>query len=154
MRYVFTLLIALTATFSLLYSHCEIPCGIYDDALRINLLKEHAGTINKSITAINKLAKETPADQNQLVRWINNKEDHANKIQEIVTQYFMTQRIKVTSPKAKDGHERYMAQLGRLHEILVYAMKTKQSTDARYVEKLSNAIDAFEKAYMGEKKKK
>jgi len=28
-----------------IYAHCEIPCGIYDDSLRIELIKEHIGTI-------------------------------------------------------------------------------------------------------------
>ncbi|MEZ6076164.1 MAG: superoxide dismutase [Ni] [Pirellulaceae bacterium] len=31
---------------------------------------------------------------NQLVRWVNTKEDHASKIQHTIAQYFMTQRIK------------------------------------------------------------
>jgi nickel superoxide dismutase len=41
------------------------------------------------------LNNETPINYNQLVRWIMNKETHADEIQRIVTQYFMTQRIKV-----------------------------------------------------------
>ena len=32
---------------SLVYSHCQVPCGIYDDALRIHQIQEHIETITK-----------------------------------------------------------------------------------------------------------
>ena len=46
-------------------AHCEIPCGIYDDELRMNLIIEHAGTIEKSMKSITEL--ESGKDINQLV---------------------------------------------------------------------------------------
>ena len=82
-----------------LMAHCEIPCGIYGDETRIKLLNEHIATIEKSMNEILKLGKAKDINYNQLVRWINNKEDHANKFQKIVTQYFMTQRIKPGQPE-------------------------------------------------------
>ena len=30
-----------------LTAHCEIPCGIYDDQLRLQLMREHVMTIEK-----------------------------------------------------------------------------------------------------------
>ena len=38
-----------------LFSHCQVPCGIYDDAARIIQIKEDFGTIKKakSIPIIN-----------------------------------------------------------------------------------------------------
>ena len=74
------------------FAHCEIPCGIYDDEARIASLREHVKTIEKSMAQIKGLSAE--ANKNQLIRWVDNKEAHANEIQHIVTQYFMTQRIK------------------------------------------------------------
>lgn len=29
-------------------AHCEIPCGIYDDQMRVNMIGEHITTIEKS----------------------------------------------------------------------------------------------------------
>ena len=55
-------------------------------------MKEHVVTIEKSINELNK----NPND-NQKVRWILNKENHANELSEIVTYYFMAQRIKESS---------------------------------------------------------
>ena len=77
-------------------AHCQIPCGIYDDAARLTLMKEHVTTIEKSMNEIARLTAASPKDPNQLVRWVNNKEVHADKLTEIVTCYFLAQRIKPT----------------------------------------------------------
>ncbi|MCF8070619.1 MAG: superoxide dismutase, Ni [Desulfobacterales bacterium] len=121
-------------------AHCEIPCGIYNDQMRIEMIKEHIITIHKSMDKILELEKGEPQNFNQLIRWINNKEDHAGKIQDIVTQYFMTQRIK---PDTK----RYEKKLGLLHQMLIYSMKCKQTTDVVNVEKLNESVKAFQKLY-------
>jgi len=86
-------LLPLSFTISTVSAHCEIPCGIYDDQLRTQLIAEHATTIEKSMKQIMELSKADPVNYNQLVRWVSNKEDHATEIQQIVSQYFMTQRI-------------------------------------------------------------
>jgi len=39
-------------------AHCEIPCGIYDDEMRINMINEHIATIEKSMNQIMKIEKE------------------------------------------------------------------------------------------------
>ena len=122
--------------------HCEIPCGIYDDALRVKQIAEHVGTIEKSMKQIIDLSKENPINYNQLVRWVSNKEAHADEIQHIVTRYFMTQRIK---PDAKQ----YAEKLAALHEMLIYAMKCKQTTDFENVNKLRSSLKAFEVLYFG-----
>ena len=51
-----------------LIAHCEIPCGIYDDQVRANLIYEHTVTIEKSMKKIAVLSKEAPVNYNQLVR--------------------------------------------------------------------------------------
>lgn len=125
---------------STLYAHCEIPCGIYDDKARITLLAEHIATMEKSMGKIIDLQKNTAANSNQLVRWVMNKEDHANQFQEIVTQYFMTQRIK---PDQKD----YEKKLVLLHKMLLEAMKSKQTVDMNHTAGLRTLLGEFEKLY-------
>lgn len=122
------------------YAHCEIPCGIYDDALRVKLIQEHIATIEKSMNQILALEKEDTPNWNQLVRWVMNKEHHADMLQEIVTQYFMTQRIK-------PGMKNYESMLAQLHEMLVTGMKCKQTTDLSHIEKLKSLVGDFEKIY-------
>jgi len=127
-------------------SHCEIPCGIYGDKMRIDMLLEHVTTIEKSMDQIAALQKESPINYNQLVRWTMNKEDHARQMQEIVMQYFMTQRVKPT-PKGASGHEKYLTQITSLHGMLIQAMKTKQTIDTEHCDNLRALIRDFAAAY-------
>lgn len=146
------LLIGILTTVSLsisnkTYAHCEIPCGIYEDTLRIELIKEHIVTIEKSMKMIIELSKEETPNYNQIVRWVNNKENHAEKLQEIVSQYFLHQRIKPTSSENQEMYNKYIKQLTLLHELLVYSMKAKQTTDLSLISKLNNTVIAFEEVY-------
>jgi nickel superoxide dismutase len=134
---------------SMPYAHCQIPCGIYNDELRVELIQEHIQTIEKSMTEIVGIGKESPVNYNQLVRWIDNKEKHADEIQEIVTQYFMTQRVKPVDPKDEAAYAMYVKQLSILHAMLVEAMKAKQTTDMEHVEKLKTLTSEFHEAYFG-----
>lgn len=120
------------------FAHCEIPCGIYDDEARMALILEHAATIEKSMKEITELEKGGNA--NQLVRWVTNKEHHANELQYIVTQYFMTQRIKFDAAD-------YDKKLAALHKMLVYSMKCKQTTDLANVDMLRQAAEEFHTLY-------
>ncbi len=121
-------------------AHCEIPCGIYDDQARITMLLEHITTIEKSMNQIMAIEKEKAHNPNQLIRWVMNKEQHADEFQDIVTQYFMTQRIKFDAKK-------YDKKLGLLHQMLVYAMKCKQTTDLNNAVELKRAVKEFEQLY-------
>ena len=129
------------------FSHCEIPCGIYGDEMRIAMMQEDIATIEKSTKQIMELSKQTKPNYNQIVRWVENKEHHADKIQEVVTQYFMTQRVKPVQQKDSAGHGAYVQKLTLLHEMMFYAMKCKQTTDLAHVEQLKKLVDAFSKAY-------
>ncbi|MFP4226031.1 MAG: superoxide dismutase [Ni] [Desulfobacterales bacterium] len=129
------------------FGHCEIPCGIYDDQMRIELIREHITTIEKSMKTIQHLQGEKDQNANQLIRWVVNKEDHANKLQEIVSQYFMTQRIGLDADK-------YTEKVSLLHHMLIFAMKCKQTTDVDYIEKLRKSVDQFESLYFDKEKKK
>jgi nickel superoxide dismutase len=126
--------------------HCEVPCGIYDDQLRIALIKEHIQTIKKAMTNINTLGEEGDKNYNQLIRWTDTKEVHANEIQHIVSQYFMTQRIK-TEEADKANFEKNRKMLVHLHRMLVFAMKCKQSTDEEMTAKLLTEVEKFEAMY-------
>jgi nickel superoxide dismutase len=132
-------------------AHCQIPCGIYDDELRVQLVEEHITTVEKSMKQIIELGNASPVNYNQLVRWVVNKEEHAQEIQDIVTAYFMAQRI---SAPADHGDEKamneYLHKLALLHQIQVHAMKAKQGTDLAEIATLRELTAKFRKAYFGE----
>ena len=128
-------------------AHCEIPCGIYGDMMRIALLQEDIATVEKSMEQVLELSKDPSANANQLVRWVNNKEEHCNKIQHTVTQYFMTQRIKPVPSSDAEAYKAYLAKLAALHGMLIHAMKAKQTTDPSHIASLRGLVDEFAELY-------
>lgn len=134
---------------SLAYSHCQIPCGIYDDEARFGAMAEHITTIEKSMKEIERLSGEAKPNMNQVVRWVSNKDQHADELSEIVTYYFMSQRVKPAAESDTKGYNDYVKKLTLLHQMLVDAMKAKQTTDLANVEHLRSSLDQFHKAYSG-----
>jgi len=135
---------------SVVLSHCEIPCGIYGDPMRLDMMAEHVATLEKSITEIDRLSAAGDKNYNQLVRWVMNKEQHADAFSDIITQYFLKQRIK---PAGKDGgkaYEDYIHKLTLLHRMLVTSMKCKQTTDLENIAALRSLLAEFRTAYLGE----
>ena len=130
-----------------LLAHCEIPCGVYGDDARFAALEEDLTTIEKAMAQIAALADPTDAQSaNQLARWVATKEDHANKIQRVVAQYFMTQRLK----EVEEGDEAMAAYTGKLvllHKMLRGAMRCKQTVDLEQVEKMRALLHEFKHAY-------
>ena len=62
----------------------------------------------------------------------------------------MAQRVKPADKSDTAGYEKCIKQLTLLHEMLVYSMKTKQTTDLTNVEKLRSLLKDFRSAYLGE----
>lgn len=128
-------------------SHCQVPCGIYDDAGRIAVLREDATTVGKAITQMGELAgKNDPKSLNQMTRWITTKEDHASHIITVVSEYFLTQKVKPVAAGA-EGYEQYLGHLAAHHAVMVAAMKSKQEPTADAVAALNAAIDELAKHY-------
>lgn len=145
------LTLALLATLPLLtaapraaQAHCEVPCGVYGDQLRFESMLEDTATIQRAMVKIKELSASPGAlEMNQLVRWVNTKEDHASKTQDVIAQYFMHQRIKSTDAN-------YVERLTKAHAVMVIAMKCKQSVDEADAASLKAAVLEFHKAYAGE----
>ena len=125
-----------------LLAHCQVPCGIYNDAARIIQIQEDFSTIQKAMTKIEELSQQQDAtSMNQLTRWIITKEDHASKIQKVVSDYFLTQRIKAKTEGSE--FDTYVKQTTTLHQILVSAMKCKQTVDLGHVDESLHQIKTF-----------
>lgn len=151
MKFISTLfLIALISlNFSVLVAnaHCEIPCGIYHDDLRVTQIREHIDTIEKSIHQIEELSAAEKRNENQIVRWVMNKETHAGMIQEIASQYFLTQKVKPVAAENEAERAGYFQKLEILHRIMVQAMKAKQSLDLEGIKILRGLTDELGKEF-------
>ena len=136
---------------NIITAHCQVPCGIYDDAVRIIQIREHVTTIEKAMNKIEQLTSDESSAQNmnQLVRWINTKEEHATFIQSIIADYFLAQRIK-PKQKKETGRQQYVDQTLLLQQIIVAAMKSKQSIDKSGPESVSILLNQFVELYFDE----
>ena len=138
---VYFLTLCLLGSYS--FGHCQVPCGIYDDASRVQQMLEDVSTIDKAIDQIIQLNDKSDAQSaQQLVRWVNNKEIHAEKIITTISNYFLTQRVK---PSAID----YLLRLSEHHRVILLSMKVKQKADAEVANDLRQAVEALSKYYPG-----
>jgi len=128
--------------------HCQVPCGIFDDPAMVEEMNQNIATIEKACVQINELSqasKNTTAQEyNQMVRWINTKEEHSQMIITKIANYCLCQRVK------KDVFEcekDYMDALKSHHSVMQGAMKCKQSVELETVANLKNAMKDFTKMY-------
>ena len=122
-------------------AHCQVPCGIYDDYARVHAMLEDAETSKKAILQMKDLAgKKDIQSQNQIVRWVVNKEIHAQKIIATISDYFLTQRVKA-------DQKGYVQRLKDHHTVITLAMKVKQRADAKIVDQLSKSIEKLKQYY-------
>jgi len=127
--------------------HCQVPCGIFDDPAMVAQIKEAADTIRKAMVQSNELHATLASDansMNQMIRWINTKEEHADKIIKLVGEYCLCQRVKKDIFKTD---EEYVQALKSHHAVMQCAMKSKQSLDAAAADALDHAIGDFCKMY-------
>jgi len=126
--------------------HCQVPCGIFDDPAMVGQLTEHAVTIRKAMVQSGELhASGDLQSLNQIVRWINTKEDHCCKIISTVGEYCLCQRVKKT---VFDSEKDYVEALTAHHAVMQAAMKCKQSVDPAACDALDKALDLMSKMYI------
>ncbi len=119
------------------FAHCQVPCGIYDDPARIQAIREDATTIEKAIAQIRQLSgRHDPNAFNQAARWVATKEAHATHIIDVVSEYFLTQKVKPATGSG-EAYDAYLKSLANHHAVMVAAMKTKQSADSATVDALA-----------------
>ncbi len=128
-------------------AHCQVPCGIYNDHARIQLMLEDVTTITKAMNQINELVnKGDPQSVNQASRWIATKEHHASDIITVVSEYFLTQKLKEVDKDAP-GRAKYLEALAVHHHVLRAAMKTKQTVEPAHADALRAAVQALGERY-------
>lgn len=118
-------------------AHCQVPCGIYDDHARVAAMLQDADTVIKAGKMIDDLAGKTDAQSaNQMVRWVTNKESHAQSVISTIADYFLTQRVNASQ-------DDYVQRLKHHHAVIVAAMKAKQSADSDAGMALKKAISVL-----------
>ena len=134
------------------FNHCQVPCGIFDDPAIIDEMKQASTTIRKAIvqaTALHSKATglglgSDPLAMNQMIRWVNTKEEHCNKIIKLTSEYCLCQRVKAASFKSETE---YLEALKFHHIVMQAAMKAKQSMDVASVDALDHALADLAQMY-------
>ncbi|VEU41851.1 unnamed protein product [Pseudo-nitzschia multistriata] len=128
--------------------HCQVPCGIFDDPAMVEQLKEHAATIRKAMVQSKDLHSAGDLQSmNQIVRWINTKEEHCCKIITTIGEYCLCQRVK---KDVFDCDGDYVDALKAHHAVMQAAMKAKQTMDTAGADALDHALVDFAKMYTKE----
>lgn len=134
--------------------HCQVPCGIYGDRMRVDMHLEDVATIEKAMDSIVQMESQAlggSLNTNQMVRWVMNKESHAQAIQDRIAEYWLAQRIKAPADsRDEEAVATYHAQLELMHRMTVAAMKCKQSTDLAHVAQLRGLMEGFAASYFTE----
>jgi len=111
-------------------------------------VKQCVATIKKAMAQITELEKgkkgPNAQDLNQIVRWINTKEEHASKIITTVSEYCLCQRVK---KEVFASESDYTDVLKAHHAVMQAAMKCKQTVDEAAAHGLEHAVGDFEKMY-------
>lgn len=126
---------------SQLWAHCQVPCGIFDDYIKLQTMIQDADTIHKAAAEMQKLAGKSDAQSTQqFIRWANNKESHAQSIIEAISDYYLTQRVKTSMDDYND-------RLLKHHAVMIAAMKAKQSSGTEAADTLKASLAALEPFY-------
>jgi nickel superoxide dismutase len=128
---------------TVVYAHCDIPCGIYDP----HQAELAARTVARMVELIGQLPKEnqSDADRQKFIRCVMIKEQHAeivkHEIQVIWSDYFKPEHV-----------ERYPDLHDRTWNILKLASKNKQNIDASAAAELEAAVKEFADIFWSTKK--
>lgn len=117
-------------------AHCQMPCGIYHDDMVYDLIDQYVETMIKAVSVLNKSKFETVRERNEFVRWVIEKEKESDKTADLLTTYFLQQKIK---PAEDDTAKRVES----AHKLLALLVSIKQNADAKIVEQFADEWEKF-----------
>ncbi len=105
-----------------LSAHCQMPCGIYHDDMVFDQIDQYIETMVKGLSMLNDSKFTTVQDRNEFVRWVIQKENSSDEIAQMITIFFLQQKIK---PGESDTTERVLS----AHKLLFLLVQLKQTVD-------------------------
>ncbi len=120
---------------SLIFSHCQMPCGIYHDDMVFDQIDQYIETTAKGITILQDSKFSTTQNRNEFMRWVMQKENSSNEVANLLVTYFLQQKIK---PDEEDTAKRVIS----AHKMLFWLVQIKQSSD---LEALNSFYEEWER---------
>lgn len=119
-----------------LEAHCQMPCGIYHDDMVYDQIDQFVETVYKGISVMKDSKFETLRDRNEFIRWVVQKEKECDEIAELITIYFLQQKIKPDEP---DTTKRLIS----AHKMLFLIVAIKQNADLEFVKQFNQEWEKF-----------
>lgn len=134
----FILLFLLIAPFTLA-AHCQMPCGIYDDQMVYDKITEYYLTMFKAVKTLEHNELKNVDDYNKLVRWIALKDKMSDQTAELLTTYFLQQKLK----PIKENRDLVLS----IHKLLFLTVAIKQNVDLGIVKEFGEEWDHFKSLF-------
>lgn len=120
----------------LLHSHCQMPCGIYHDDMVFDQIDQYVETMVKGVTVLSENKNDSCSEKNTFIRWVIQKENMSNETAQLLTSYFLQQKIKADEDDT-------VKRVCSVHKMLCYLVTIKQTCDMKYVQAFSDEWDKF-----------
>lgn len=119
-----------------LSAHCQMPCGIYHDAMVFDQIDQYVETMVKGFTYLNDNKFSTPQERCEFIRWIGSKEEASDEVANIICFYFIQQKLKPDDPMSLDP-------LKSAHRLLFNLVMIKQTVDMKWVSAFDSEWEKF-----------
>lgn len=123
-----------------LIAHCQMPCGIYHDEMVFNQIDQYIETMYKGLTELKNNKFSTPVERNNFFRWVMLKETASNEMANLLTEYFLQQKIKPGEP---DTAKRLIS----VHKMLFELTAIKQNVDLKMIEDFADEWESFKQMF-------
>lgn len=119
-----------------LFSHCQMPCGVYHDDMVYDQIDQYVETMVKGDTILSENKFETVFDKNEFIRWVLTKDKLSDQIAQLITTYFLQQKIK-------PGEESTGKRVESAHKLLFLLVSIKQTADVKVVKQFYDEWEKF-----------
>lgn len=133
-------LLAVNFYFGGVEAHCQMPCGIYNDQMVYDKIDEYFMTMVKAVSALKDNKFENLHDRNQFVRWITEKDAQSDEVANVITTYFLQQKIR-------PGDEDNFDLVKSAHKLLFLLVAIKQNVDLKIVHEFGKEWDHFKELF-------
>lgn len=125
---------------SSLGAHCQMPCGIYHDEMVFNQIDQYIETMFKGVTELKNSKFSNPLERNNFTRWVLLKETASNEMANLITEYFLQQKIKPGEPDT-------VKRLVSAHKMLFELTAIKQNVDLKMIEDFADEWENFKQMF-------
>jgi hypothetical protein len=129
---------------------CETSCSdLVDDDSAFARIQENISALEAETVQIQQWQADPIANMLSIAQAINRKTQYANAVREVLTDYFLYQRLQPSEDVLGSEYQSYAARLGLFHQALNAAVLTKENADPSAIQDLQHKVEAFKNHFLG-----